>query len=84
MVQNEEQMSTQEAVTEARAHASEAKDRFWNTWDLVATEQQREFLLRVKAMDAARDNETRGMDKPSRRQEYRKLCRIHIEKELSR
>lgn len=84
MVQDEEQMSTKEAVNEARAYATEAKERFWNTWDLVATEQQRAFLLRVGAIDATRDNETRSMDKPSRRQEYRKLCRLHLDKELAK
>lgn len=81
-------MTTKTAMEEAQEKAREIADdamcRFWNTWDRTGTVMQREFLLRNGAMDQERDNETRPMPKPARRQEYRKLCRLYMEKELAK
>ena len=66
-------------ANEARDTASE---RFWKTWDLVATERQRVFLLHLNAMGGTLDASIRPLPVPVRRQEYRRLMKIHLNKEL--
>lgn len=81
-------MSTKTVLEDTQERAREIADdamcRFWNTWDRTATGMQRNFLLRYGGMDQERDNETRTMSKPARRQEYRKLCRLYMEREMAK
>lgn len=86
MVQDEEQMSNKKTLERKTLEANEARDtaseRFWHTWDLVATERQRAFLLHVGALRHDMDDTLTALPKPERRQEYRRLMRIHLNKEI--
>ena len=90
MVQAEEKMNKHQRTAkmlERKTHkANEARDtaseRFWKTWDLVATERQRVFLLHLNAMGGTLDASIRPLPVPVRRQEYRRLMKIHLRKEI--
>ena len=69
-------------MKKAQAAKETASERFWKAWDLSSTERQRVFLQGVKALEDHMDMSTRLLPPPVRRQEYRRLMKIYLQKEI--
>lgn len=84
MVPDEEKMNgkLERRMKKAQATKETASERFWKAWDLSSTERQRVFLTGVKALEGHVDSSTRHLPPPVRRQEYRRLMKIYLQKEI--